>query len=85
VRSGQTQGLLFWRKNGSPTKMGYFNEPLIERLVWIQDNTHGLIPMTINLWWVVVCRRSMRQGATTAAYTETQSVSQCCRETTRRY
>jgi hypothetical protein len=44
-----------------------FDEPLIERLVWIQENTEGLIPMTIDLWEVVGCRRSMRRGATTEA------------------
>jgi hypothetical protein len=44
-----------------------FDEPLIERLVWIQENTEGLIPMTIDLWEVVGCRRSMRRGATAEA------------------
>jgi hypothetical protein len=67
VRSGQTQGFLFRRKNGSPAKLAEFDEPLIERLVWIQENTEGLIPMTIGLWEVVGCRRSMRRGATTEA------------------
>jgi hypothetical protein len=50
VRSGQTQGFLFRCKNGSPAKMGDFDEPLIERLIWIQENTQGLIPMMIDLW-----------------------------------
>jgi hypothetical protein len=49
VRSGQTQGFLFRRKKGSPVKM-----------VWIQENTQGLIHMTIDLWEVNGCRISMR-------------------------
>jgi hypothetical protein len=65
VRGGQTQGFLFRRKNGSPSKLADFGEPLIERLVWIQENMEGLIPMTIDLWEVVGCRRSTRRGATT--------------------
>jgi hypothetical protein len=67
VKFGHTQGFLFRRKNISPAKMGDFDEPLIERLVWIQENTQGLIPMTIDFWDVVGCRRSMRRGATTEA------------------
>jgi hypothetical protein len=55
VRSGQTQGFLYRRKNGSPAKLADFYEPLIERLGWIQENTEGLIPMTIDLWEVVGC------------------------------
>jgi hypothetical protein len=67
VRSWQTQGFLFQRKNGSPEKLADFDEPLIERLVWIQENTEGLIPMTIGLWEVVGCQLSTRWGATTEA------------------
>jgi hypothetical protein len=67
VRCGNTQGLLFRRKNGSPSKVGEFDDPLIEQLVWIQDNTQGLISMSIDLWDVVGCRRSMRREATTEA------------------
>jgi hypothetical protein len=67
VKCGHTQGFLFRRKNGSPAKMGKFDEPLIERLVWIQENTQGLIPMSIDFWDVVGCRRSMRRWATTEA------------------
>jgi hypothetical protein len=47
--------------------MGDFDEPLIERLVWIQENMQGLIPMSIDLWDVVGCRISTRRGATTEA------------------
>jgi hypothetical protein len=67
VKCGHTQGFLFRLKNGSPEKMGDFDDPLIERLVWIKENTQGLIPMSIYLWDVVGCRRSTRRGATTEA------------------
>jgi hypothetical protein len=67
VRGGQTRGLLFRRKHRSPAKLADFDEPLIERLAWIQETTEGLIPMTVDLWEVVGCRRSMRRGATTEA------------------
>jgi hypothetical protein len=68
VRSGHhTQRFLFRRKNESPAKLADFDEPLIERLVWIQENTESLIPMTVDLWEVVGCRRSMRRGSTTEA------------------
>jgi hypothetical protein len=67
VKCGHIQGFLFRRKNRSPAKMGEFDEPLIERLVWIQENTQGLIPMSVDLWDVVGCQRSMRRGATTEA------------------
>jgi hypothetical protein len=67
VKYGHTQGFLFRRKNGSLAKMGDFDEPLSERLVWIQENTQGLIPMKIDLWDVAGCRRSTRRGSTTEA------------------
>jgi hypothetical protein len=47
--------------------MGDFGEPLIERFVWIQENTQGLILMMVYLWGVVGARRSRRFGATTEA------------------
>jgi hypothetical protein len=51
--------------------MGDFDEPLIERLVWIQENTQGLIPTTIDLWEVVGRRRPMRRwGTTNTLHTE---------------
>jgi hypothetical protein len=49
VKYGHTQGFFFRRKNGSPAKMGDFDEPLIERLLWIPENTQGLIPLSIDL------------------------------------
>jgi hypothetical protein len=67
VKSGQTQGFLFRLKNGSPAKWADFDEPLIERLVWIQENTEVLIPMTIDLRGVFGCQITMRRGATTEA------------------
>jgi hypothetical protein len=44
-----------------------FDESLIERLVWIQENKEGLIPMTVELCEVVGCRISMRRGVTKEA------------------
>jgi hypothetical protein len=55
--------ILFRRKDGSPAILADFDEPLIDRLVWIQENMEGLIPMTVDLWEVVGCGRSMRKGA----------------------
>jgi hypothetical protein len=66
VRSGQTQ-CFYFEKNGSRAKLEDFDEPLIERLVSIQENTEGLIPMIIVLWEVVGYQRSMRRGATAEA------------------
>jgi hypothetical protein len=67
VKYGHTQGFLFRRKKWSPAKIGDFDELLIERLVWIQENMQVLIPMTIDLWDVVGFKISMRRGATTKA------------------
>jgi hypothetical protein len=39
----------------------------VEKLEWIQQNTSGIIPLTINLWEEFGVRRSMRRGATTEA------------------
>jgi hypothetical protein len=39
----------------------------VERLEWIQQNTSGVIPLTVNLWEEFGVRRSMRRGATTEA------------------
>jgi hypothetical protein len=44
-----------------------FEEALIERLEWIQQNTTGIIPVAIDLWAEFGVRRSMRRGATTEA------------------
>jgi hypothetical protein len=67
VRSGQTQGFLCKRKNGSPAKLADFDEPLIEALVWLQEHMEGLIPMTVDIWELVGCWISMRRGETTEA------------------
>jgi hypothetical protein len=67
VRSGQMQGFLCRRKKGSSAKIGDFDETLIERLVWVEENAQCLIPIMIDIWEVVGCRRSMRRGATTEA------------------
>jgi hypothetical protein len=55
VRSLQTQGFLFLRKNRRPAKLGDFDETLIERLIWIQENTQDLISVMIDQWEVVGC------------------------------
>jgi hypothetical protein len=39
----------------------------VEKLEWIQQNTYGIIPLTINLWEEFGVRRSMRRGETTEA------------------
>jgi hypothetical protein len=39
----------------------------VEKLEWIQQNTSGIIPLTINLWEEFGVRRSMWRGATTEA------------------
>jgi hypothetical protein len=39
----------------------------VEKLECIQQNTSGIIPLTINLWEECGIMRSMRRGATTDA------------------
>jgi hypothetical protein len=39
----------------------------VERLEWIQQNTTGIIPLTVNLSEEFGVRRSMHKGATTEA------------------
>jgi hypothetical protein len=39
----------------------------VEKLDWIQKNTSGIIPLTINLWEEFGVRRSMWRGATMEA------------------
>jgi hypothetical protein len=53
--------------NGKNARAAYFEEALIERLEWIQQNTTGIIPVTIYLGAEFGVRRSMRRGATTEA------------------
>jgi hypothetical protein len=53
---GLTLGILFLKKMG-----------LVEILEWIQQNTTGIIPLSINLWEEFGVRRSMRIGTTMEA------------------
>jgi hypothetical protein len=64
---GLVSGFLFLKKEGTPAKAIDFEEALVERLEWIQQNTSGVIPLTVNLWEEFGVRRSMRRGATTEA------------------
>jgi hypothetical protein len=64
---GLTSGILFFFKDGTLAKAIYFEEALVERLEWIQQNTTGSIPLSINLWEEFGVRRSMRIGATMEA------------------
>jgi hypothetical protein len=64
---GLVSGFLFLKREGTPTKAIDFEEALVESLEWIQQNTSGVIPLTVNLWEEFGVRRSMRGGATTEA------------------
>jgi hypothetical protein len=64
---GVISGFLFLRKDCKTAQAPDFEEALIERLQWIQLNTTGIIPVTIDLWAELGVRRSMRRGATTEA------------------
>jgi hypothetical protein len=64
---GITTGFMFFPNDGKLAKVAYFEEPLIERLEWIQQNTEYIIPKPVNLWKEFGVRRSMRRGETTAA------------------
>jgi hypothetical protein len=50
ARVGLTTGFMFLKRDGTPSKAIYFEEALVEKLEWIQQNTSGIIPLTINLW-----------------------------------
>jgi hypothetical protein len=65
--TGVISGFMFLRKGGKTAWAADFEESLIERLEWIQQNTVGIIPVTIYLWAEFGVWRSMRQGATTEA------------------
>jgi hypothetical protein len=67
ARVGVTTGFMFLKKDGTSAKAIYFEEALVKKLEWIQQNTSGIIPLTINLWEEFGVRRSMRRGATTEA------------------
>jgi hypothetical protein len=68
---GISSGFMFRKKDGKLAKAAYFEEPLIVRLEWIQQNTEGIIPKSVNMWEIwraeIHEERPMRRGATTAA------------------
>jgi hypothetical protein len=65
--AGLTTGFMFRMLGGKVTKASYFEEQLITRLEWIQQNTEGIILASINLWEEFGVHRSDRRGATTEA------------------
>jgi hypothetical protein len=65
--AGITTGFMFRQKDGKVVKSTNFEESLIERLEWIQQNTEGIIPKMVNLWEEFGVRRSVTRGATTEA------------------
>jgi hypothetical protein len=65
--TGVISGFMFLRKDVKPAQAEDFEEALIERLEWIQQNTTGIITVTIDLWAKFGVKRSMRRGATTEA------------------
>jgi hypothetical protein len=67
ARVGLTMGFVFLKIDGFPDKAIYLKEDLVENLEWIQQNTSGIIPLTINLWDEVGVRISIRRGATKEA------------------
>jgi hypothetical protein len=66
--AGLVSGFLFLKREGTPAKAIAFEEALVERLKWIQQNTSGVIPLTVNLWEEFGVSRSMRRGASTEEF-----------------
>jgi hypothetical protein len=64
---GLVSGFLFLKREGTLSKAIDFEEALVERLEWIQQNTSGVIPLAVNLSEEFGVRMSMRRGATTEA------------------
>jgi hypothetical protein len=62
--TGVISGFMFLKKDGKTDRAADLEEALIERLEWIQQNTVGIIPVTVDLWAEFGVRRSMRRGAT---------------------
>jgi hypothetical protein len=65
--TGVISGFMFLRKDAKNALAADFEEALVERLEWIQQNTTGIIPVTIDLWAEFGVSISMRRGATTEA------------------
>jgi hypothetical protein len=64
---GLTSGFLVLKKDRTPAKAIYFEEALVEKLEWIQQNTTRIVPVTVNLWEEFGVTKSMCIGATTEA------------------
>jgi hypothetical protein len=64
---GLISGFMFLKKDLTPAKAIYFEEALVERLEWIQQNITRIIPLAVNLWEEYGARRSMRRGDTMEA------------------
>jgi hypothetical protein len=47
---GILSDFMFRKKDGKLPKASYFEEAIIERLEWIQQNTEVVIPKSVNLW-----------------------------------
>jgi hypothetical protein len=65
--TGVFPGFMFLRKDGKTARAADFEEALIKRLEWIQQNTTGIIPVTIDLWAEFGLSRSIFREATMEA------------------
>jgi hypothetical protein len=65
--AGLTSGFMFLNSAGKVAKAADFEEQFITRLEWIQQNSEGIIPASMNLWEEFGVRRPSRRGATTEA------------------
>jgi hypothetical protein len=65
--AGISFGFMFCKKDCRLANAAYFEETIIVRLEWIQQNMEGIIPKSVNLWEEFGVRRSTMRGATTAA------------------
>jgi hypothetical protein len=65
--TGVISGFMFLRTDGKTAWAADFEESLIERLEWIQQNTTGIIPITIDLWSQFGVGRSIWRGVATEA------------------
>jgi hypothetical protein len=61
---GAVAGFICLKKDDSAVWAADFEEGLVERLEWIQQNMVEILPLTIDLWAEFGVRRSARRGAT---------------------
>jgi hypothetical protein len=64
---GVLSGIMFLKRDDSAARAADFDDELVERLEWIQQNTVIIIPLTIDLWAQFGARNSMRRGSTPEA------------------